>query len=134
MNGDDAYVLLLKKIKGILSGVSSVTVNGTTLNFVFTDGTSQSMTFPTPKDGLSITDVDVNADNTLTCTLSDGSTVTTTNKISVPAGKDGVSPTIVEDSGKHGMATYFFFILFKKFNLIFKIISPIQFFFYCTAL
>ena len=99
MNGDDAYVLLLKKIKGILSGVSSVTVNGTTLNFVFTDGTSQSMTFPTPKDGLSITDVDVNADNTLTCTLSDGSTVTTTNKISVPAGKDGVSPTIVEDSG-----------------------------------
>ena len=99
MNGDDAYVLLLKKIKGILSGVSSVTVNGTTLDFVFTDGTSQSMTFPTPKDGLSITDVDVNADNTLTCTLSDGSTVTTTNKISVPAGKDGVSPTIVEDSG-----------------------------------
>lgn len=99
MNGDDAYVLLLNKIKGILSGVSSVTVNGTTLNFVFTDGTSQSMTFPTPKDGLSITDVDVNADNTLTCTLSDGSTVTTTNKISVPAGKDGVSPTIVEDSG-----------------------------------
>ena len=99
MNGDDAYVLLLKKIKGTLSGVSSVTVNGTTLDFVFTDGTSQSMTFPTPKDGLSITDVDVNADNTLTCTLSDGSTVTTTNKISVPAGKDGVSPTIVEDSG-----------------------------------
>ena len=84
------YALLNKKIRGLVSGVQSASVSGTTITFTMNDGSKQSITFPVPKDGLSITDVDVNADNTLTCTLSDGSTVTTTNKINV---KDGFSPT-----------------------------------------
>ena len=93
------YALLNKKIRGLVSGIQSASVSGTTITFTMNDGSKQSITFPAPKDGLSITDVDVNADNTLTCTLSDGSTVTTTNKIKTIKGDDGFSPTITEDAG-----------------------------------
>lgn len=48
------YSLLLKKIKGLASGVQSVSIDGTTLNFVFNDGSTQTMTFPTPDDGKSL--------------------------------------------------------------------------------
>ena len=93
------YALLNKKIRGLVSGIQSASVSGTTITFTMNDGSKQSITFPAPKDGLSIADVDVNADNTLTCTLSDGSTVTTTNKIKTIKGDDGFSPTITEDTG-----------------------------------
>lgn len=93
------YALSKKIAEHAVSGIQSMSIEGQNLIINTKDSGVLTMTFPTPKDGLSITDVDVNADNTLTCTLSDGSTVTTTNKISVPAGKDGVSPTIVEDAG-----------------------------------
>ena len=92
------YALLNKKIRGLVSGIQSASVSDTTITFTMNDGSKQSITFPAPKDGLSITDVDVNADNTLTCTLSDGSTVTTANKIKTIKGDDGFSPTITEDT------------------------------------
>ena len=41
----------LKIINGILSGVKSTEIQGTSLIFNFTDGTSQTMTFPIPADG-----------------------------------------------------------------------------------
>ena len=93
------YALLNKKIRGLVSGIQSASVSGTTITFTMNDGSKQYITFPAPKDGLSIADVDVNADNTLTCTLSDGSTITTTNKIKTIKGDDGFSPTITEDAG-----------------------------------
>lgn len=69
------FALLNSKIKAVASGVSSVTVTGTTLNFVFTNGSTAQMVFPTPADGVSITDVDINGSNHLICTMSDGSTI-----------------------------------------------------------
>lgn len=45
------YGALSKRINGILSGVKSTEIQGTSLIFNFTDGTSQTMTFPTPADG-----------------------------------------------------------------------------------
>ena len=89
-------------LKGAPCTIKSTTKvsDGTNITFEWTgtSGTKQTSTIKV-MDGLSITDVDVNADNTLTCTLSDGSTVTTTNKIKTIKGDDGFSPTITEDAG-----------------------------------
>lgn len=78
------YALLNKRIKGVASGVKSHLVVGTDLILTFNDGTQATISFPTPadgkdgvngKDGLSITKVEINDDNELICTLSDGSTI-----------------------------------------------------------
>ena len=112
MTAEEAYVLsksFTKKsldgqgaLKGAPCTIKSTTKvsDGTNITFEWTgtSGTKQTSTIKV-MDGLSITDVDVNADNTLTCTLSDGSTVTTTNKIKTIKGDDGYSPTITEDAG-----------------------------------
>ena len=112
MTAEEAYVLsksFTKKsldgqgaLKGAPCTIKSTTKvsDGTNITFEWTgtSGTKQTSTIKV-MDGLSIADVDVNADNTLTCTLSDGSTVTTTNKIKTIKGDDGFSPTITEDAG-----------------------------------
>ena len=112
MTAEEAYVLsksFTKKsldgqgaLKGAPCTIKSTTKvsDGTNITFEWTgtSGTKQTSTIKV-MDGLSITDVDVNADNTLTCTLSDGSIVTTTNKIKTIKGDDGFSPTITEDAG-----------------------------------
>lgn len=89
-------------LKGAPCTIKSTTKvsDGTNITFEWTgtSGTKQTSTIKV-MDGISIIDVDVNADNTLTCTLSDGSTVTTTNKIKTIKGDDGYSPTITEDAG-----------------------------------
>lgn len=62
-------------------GIASVEVEGTTITFTFEDETTAEMTFPTPadgedgEDGVSIVDVDIDANKHLICTLSDGNTV-----------------------------------------------------------
>ena len=91
------YALLSKRIKSIISGVSNVKVNGTNLIFEFLDGTSATMKFPTPKDGVSVADIDVNADNQIVFTMSDGSEFIS-GKIPTVKGQDGVSPTITENA------------------------------------
>ena len=63
------YALLNKKIKGLASGVKSATVQGTSIVFAMNDGSKQTITFPTPADGISITDVDINADKHLNLLL-----------------------------------------------------------------
>ena len=68
------YALLNKKIRGLMSGVQSVTVDGTTLKFVFNDGSTQNMVFATPKSGASITDVNIKEMSNeyhLICTITD---------------------------------------------------------------
>lgn len=85
------YALLNKKIKGLASGVKSATVQGTSIVFTMNDGSKQTITFPTPADGVSITDVDVNADKHLVVTLSDGNTVDA-----------GLVPTVKGDKGEQG--------------------------------
>ena len=111
------YALLSKRIKSIISGVSNVEVNGTNLVFEFLDGTSAIMNFPTPKDGVSVTDIDVNANNQIVFTMSDDSEFVsskiptakgdkgdpftysdfTPEQLSALKGANGVSPIITEN-------------------------------------
>ena len=55
------------------------------------------MTFPTPKDGVSVTDIDVNANNQIVFTMSDGTEIIS-GKIPTVKGADGVSPIITENA------------------------------------
>jgi hypothetical protein len=75
------YALSKKIAAYALSGVADMSVDGQTLNIDTNDGKRLQVTFPTPKDGLSITDVDVDENNHLVCTLSDGSTITSVHSI-----------------------------------------------------
>lgn len=91
-------LLGLGALKGAPCTIKSITEvdGGQKITFEWTgaSGTKQTSDM-TVKDGASITSVEVNSDNTLTCTLSDGSTVTTTNKIKTVKGDKG-------DPGKDG--------------------------------
>jgi hypothetical protein len=59
-------------------GIGSMRVEGTTVYFtILNTGEEVSVTLPTPKDGVSIENVVLNADNTITCEMSDGTTKTT---------------------------------------------------------
>lgn len=72
------YALLNKKIKGITSGIQSANITGTTITFTMNDGTTQSMTFPTPADGengISVIDMNIDTNNHLICTMSDNSKI-----------------------------------------------------------
>lgn len=65
-------------------GISSMRVEGNTVYFTIIDtGEEVGVTLPTPADGASITEVDVDENNYLICTLSNGSTVKSTNPINV---------------------------------------------------
>ena len=69
-----AYALLNKKIRGLVSGIQSASVSGTTITFTMNDGSKQIMTFPTPKDGASITNVNIKKISNeyhLICTIAD---------------------------------------------------------------
>lgn len=123
------YGVLSKRINGILSGVKSTEIQGTSLIFNFTDGTSQTMTFPIPADGkdgangISIVGLEITPTNHLIGTFSDGSvvdaglitTIRGERGYTGTAGKDGkdgtngadgvdgISPTvtITEATGRH---------------------------------
>lgn len=85
------YSRLNKRIKGLTSGIQGASISGTTITFTMADGSKEVMTFPTPADGVSIIDVDVNTDKHLIVTLSDGSTVDA-----------GLVPTVKGDKGEQG--------------------------------
>lgn len=99
------YALLNKKIKGLTSGIQGASISGTTITFTMIDGTKEIMTFPTPADGVSITDVDVDTDKHLIVTFSDGNTVDAGEIPTVKGdkgdkgekGDTGFSPTITEN-------------------------------------
>ena len=82
------YALSKKIAEHAVSGVQSMSVNGQTLIINTKDSGVLTMTFPTPKDGVSVTDIDVNANNQIVFTMSDG-----TKFIS------GEIPTIKGDKG-----------------------------------
>ena len=58
MDGITAYALSKKVAASAVSGVSSMSVDGTTLNIDTNDGQRLQMVFPQPKDGLSVTDIE----------------------------------------------------------------------------
>ena len=67
-----SYSLSKKIAASAVSGVSSMSVDGTTLNIDTNDGQRLQMVFPKPRDGISVTDIDVNANNQIVFTMSDG--------------------------------------------------------------
>ena len=73
MDGITAYALSKKVAASAVCGVQSMSVSGQTLTINTKDSGVLTMTFPTPKDGVSITDIDVNANNQIVFTMSDGS-------------------------------------------------------------
>ena len=111
------YALSKKIAAHALSGVQSMSINGQTLIINTKDGGVLTMTFPTPKDGVSVTDIDVNANNQIVFTMSDGTefisgkipTVKgdkgdpfkysdfTPEQLTALKGADGVSPIITEN-------------------------------------
>ena len=68
-----SYALSKKIAAHAISGVQSMSVSGQTLTINTKDSGVLTMTFPTPKDGVSVTDIDVNANNQIVFTMSDGS-------------------------------------------------------------
>lgn len=90
------YALLNKKIKSAITGIANCQVIGTNLIFNFTDGTSQTMAFPSPKDGVSIIDVSINEVNHLIITLSDNKNIDA-GLIPTVKGDNGFTPTIAEN-------------------------------------
>ena len=63
----------------IALGIGNMRVEGTTVYFTIAEtGEEVSVTLPTPspgKDGISIVNVDVNKNNHIICTMSDGTTI-----------------------------------------------------------
>lgn len=96
MDAIAVYALLNKKIKGLTSGIQGASISGTTITFTMADGTKEIMTFPTPADGVSITDVEVNTNKHLICTMSDGTSIDA-GEIPTIKGDKGFSSTITEN-------------------------------------
>ena len=92
-----SYALSKKIAAHAVSGIQSMSVNGQTLTINTKDSGVLTMTFPTPKDGVSVTDIDVNANNQIVFTMSDGSEFIS-GKIPTVKGEPGFSPTITENA------------------------------------
>lgn len=116
-----SYALSKKIAASAVSGVQSMSVSGQTLTINTKDSGVLTMTFPKPsngKDGVSVTDIDVNANNQIVFTMSDGSEIIsgkiptvkgdkgepfkysdfTPEQLDALKGQDGVSPTITENA------------------------------------
>ena len=91
------YALSKKIAAHAVSGVQSMSINGQTLTINTKDSGVLTMTFPTPKDGVSVTDIDVNANNQIVFTMSDG-TEFISGKIPTVKGDPGFSPIITENA------------------------------------
>ena len=91
------YALSKKIAAHAVSGVQSMSISGQTLTINTKDSGILTMTFPTPKDGVSITDIDVNANNQIVFTMSDGSEFIS-GKIPAVKGDPGFSPIITENA------------------------------------
>ena len=92
-----SYALSKKIAAHVVSGIQSMSVNGQTLTINTKDSGVLTMTFPTPKDGVSVTDIDVNTNNQIVFTMSDGSEFIS-GKIPTVKGEPGFSPTIAENA------------------------------------
>ena len=94
------YALSKKIAAHAVSGVQSMSVSGQTLTINTKDSGVLTMTFPTPKDGVSVTDIDANANNQIVFTMSDGSEIISWKIPTVKGdkGDPGFSPTITENA------------------------------------
>ena len=88
-----SYALSKKVAASAVSGVKSMSVSGQTLTINTKDSGVLTMTFPVPKNGVSVTNIDVDAKNQIVFTMSDGTKITS-----------GVIPTVKGDKGEKGDA------------------------------
>ena len=91
-----SYALSKKIAEHAVSGVQSMSVEGQNLIINTKDSGVLTMTFPTPKDGVSVADIDVNSNNQIVFTMSDGSEFVS-GKIPTVKGDAGFSPIITEN-------------------------------------
>lgn len=91
------YALCKKVAASAVSGVKSMSVDGQTLKINTNSGEILTINFPTPsgKDGVSVTDISVNAKNQIVFTMSDNTTFTS-----------GIVPTVKGDKGVEGKSAY----------------------------
>ena len=82
------YALSKKIAAHAVSGVQSMSISGQTLIINTKDSGVLTMTFPTPKDGVSVSNIDVNANNQIVFTMSDGTEIIS-----------GKIPTVKGDKG-----------------------------------
>lgn len=97
MTGEEAYVLAKSLVTSISAGIQSYSISPTgLLTMVTSDGQTLTYQFREPKDGVSITHVDVNSINELIIYYSDGTTETagTIATVKGDKGEDGYSPQI----------------------------------------
>lgn len=74
MTALEAYALAKKIAKSAVSGIKSLTVNGTTLTIETNDGNTIDMVFPTPADGRGIASAEIDSNGHLILTYDDGIT------------------------------------------------------------
>lgn len=75
MKALEAYALSKTFTKHVALGIASMSVSGTTVTFVTTDGVTAKVTLPTPKDGVGIKGVEIDANSHLIIKMSDDSTI-----------------------------------------------------------
>ena len=90
------YALCKKIASAAVSGINSLRVEDTTLYIETNDGNTIEMEFPTPEDGVSIVDIDINNNKHIICTMSDGSTIDA-GEIPVYVPRKGVDYYTEED-------------------------------------
>lgn len=83
------YSLSKKIATSAVSGVQSMSVSGQTLTINTKDSGVLTMTFPKPKDGISVTGVSDKGDGTFTLLLSDGSETSAVRTIKGEKGDKG---------------------------------------------
>ena len=121
MDGVVALGKAKQLINSSITGIGSSKVVDNKLVITFNNGKTQTIIFPTPKDGVSVVDIDINDKNQIVFTMSDGTEIVSNSTIPVIKGdsftyddftkeqleelkgKDGVSPTvtITESTGRH---------------------------------
>lgn len=69
------YAMWKKLATGIASGIKNVKIEGTDLIITTMQGQVLTMSFPTPKDGVTITNIKIDENGHLICELSDGTTI-----------------------------------------------------------
>lgn len=89
------YALCKKIANGAASGIADVRIEGLNLILITNDGTELVMTFPTPKDGISVTNLDIDESNHLITLLSDGTSIDA-----------GPISTVKGDKGEQGISGY----------------------------
>ena len=112
----------------VASGFSSVSVDGNTIHFTLNDGQQVSMTVPTPKDGVSITNAAINEQGHLICTLSNGEQIdagfvsagegvsASINGISLAGDLSTVELGIINDETISDLSTYSSKLLQQKLD------------------